>query len=197
MSMPSIVPRVFMMLALVILGGCLSTPLSSLPKLARLDFLTMDFAEVRAGLRQPSALALRPGDFVMTVKTKTDGSSDETADRFVLVEATEPAERQSLATEAKPGFALSVWRIAPEDVPRLASIQERTRVSIKYGPRVRGSIEIAVTGGCVRADIPAGPFAVSTYLKPARGESFITLSTDADLRGMIMAKGQQVSLPRC
>ncbi len=197
MSIPPVIPRVFMLLALLVLGGCLSTPLSSLPKLARLDFLTMDFAEVRAGLRQPSALALRPGDFVMTVKTKTEGSSDETVDRFVLVEAAEPAERHPLSMEAKPGFVLSVWRIAPEDVPRLAAIQERTRVSIKYGPRVRGSIEIAVTGGCVREDIPAGPLPVSTYLKPARDESFITLSANADLRGMITGKDQQVSLPRC
>ncbi|MFS8044532.1 hypothetical protein [Rhizobium sp. BR 314] len=197
MPISLVIPRVFMLLALLALGGCLSTPLSSLPKLARLNFLTMDFAEVRAGLRQPSALALRPGDFVMTVKTKTDGSSDETVDRFVLLETTEPAELQSLATEVKSGFALSAWRVAPTDVPRLAAIQERTRASLQHGPRVRGSIEITVTGGCTRETIPAGPLAVSTYLKPARGEGFITLSANADLRGMIAAKRQQVSLPRC
>jgi hypothetical protein len=190
-------PSFLLLLISLALSGCLGTPLSSLPRLARLDFLTMDFSEVRAGLRLPAALGLRPGDAVMTVKTRTEGSQAETVDRFVLVEATEPAERAPLAGEAKPGFALSVWQIAPGDVPRLAAIQERSRASREHGPRIRGSVEIRVSGGCARQAIPAGPLAMSSYLKPARDESFITLNSDADLREALAQSGQQGPIPAC
>lgn len=195
MSLP--VSPSFVILALSLaLSGCFGVPVSSLPRLMRLDFLAMDFGQVRAGLRLPANLAVRPGDAVMTIKTRTDGGA-ETADRFVLVEAMEPAERASMAAEAKPGFTLGVFRIAPSDVPRLAELQARIRASQQQGPRLRGSIDIRVSGGCLRGAVADGPLPVSSYLKPARDEGFITLSQDVDLRQMIPSSDWAERMPRC
>ncbi|QCI68986.1 hypothetical protein E8M01_01480 [Phreatobacter stygius] len=178
------------------LSGCFGVPVSSLPRLMRLDFLTMDFNEVRAGLRLPAMLALRPGDATMSIKTRAEGRP-ETVDRFVLVETTAPAERAGLAGQARPGFALSVWRVDPNDVPRLAAIQALGRDSRTSGPRIRGSVEIRVAGGCARSAIPDGPVRISSFLKPAREESFITLTEDTDLRAAIAAADWQDKVPRC
>lgn len=196
MALPRL-SRAFVLMAVsLILSGCFGASLSSLPRLMRLDFLTMDFNEVRAGPRLPSVLALRPGDAVMTIKTRAEGRP-ETADRFVLVETTAPAERAGLAQEARAGFAVSVWRVDPDDVPRLTALQARIRLSRTQGPRLSGSIDIRVSGGCARSAIPAGPVRVSSYLKPARQESFITLTEDADLRDAIPVADWQSHVPSC
>lgn len=195
MSLPASPSFILLALSLA-LSGCFGTPLSSLPRLMRLDFLAMDFNEVRAGLRLPASLALRPGDAVMTIKTRTDGGA-ETVDRFVLAEAADPAERSGLAERARAGFTLGVFRVEPHDVPRLAALQARIRASQERGPRLRGSIDIRVSGGCLKGTVADGPLPVSSYLKPARGESFITLTEDMDLRQTIPSADWAERMPPC
>lgn len=196
--MPSRRCRPFAVLAAacLVLGGCLSTPITSLPRLMRLDLATMDMREVRAGLRLPSMLRVRPGDAVMTVRLRPDGGqpSDET---FVLVETTEDSERAALAAEARSGHALSIWRIAPEDLGRIAAIQQRVRDSLVRGPRVRGGLEVRIAGGCRTAPVPAGPVSMSSYLKPGRDESYITLVADLDLRRFIALRDWDQKIPAC
>ena len=186
----------FLTAAAIALGGCLSTPISSIPRLIRLDLATMDMNEVRAGLRLPAMLRVRQGDATMTIKTRVDGGAS-TGDRFVLVEETEDRERAGLAAESRSGFSLSIWRVAPADVARLAEIQERVRHSQTRGPRVRGSLEIKVSGGCRTAPIPGGPVLMSSFLKPGRGETYITLVDGLDLRNVIPQADWQSKLPAC
>lgn len=178
------------------LAGCLSTPMTSLPRLMRLDLATMDMNEVRAGLRLPAMLRVRPGDASMIIKTRVEGGPS-TEDVFVLEEATEERERAGLGGEARSGFSLSVWRVAPGDVPRVAAIQQRVRASLERGPRVRGSLEIRVSGGCKTASIPAGPVLMSSLLKPGRGETYITLVDGLDLRQLIPQADWHAKLPVC
>lgn len=177
------------------LAGCLSTPLRSIPRLMRLDFTTMRMDEVRAGLRLPAMLRVRPGDASMTVKTR--GPDGATEDVFVLVQDGDAREHAGLAAEAKPGFALSLWRVEAADLPRLTAIQERVRASRDQPGRLRGSIEIKVSGGCRTAPVPEGPVAMSSYLKPARDEGYITLVDGIDLRQLIPSTDWQAKLPTC
>jgi hypothetical protein len=178
------------------LGGCFATPVTSIPRLMRLDLATMDMNEVRAGLRLPAMLRVRPGDAVMTIKTRVEGAA-VSEERFVLAEATEERERSGLAGEAQRGFALSVWRVAPADVPRMAALQERLRASRASGPRIRGSLEVTVSGGCATGAVTPGPVLMSSFLKPARGETYITLLDGLDLRQHIPLADWDQKIPRC
>ncbi|QCK88094.1 hypothetical protein E8L99_21200 [Phreatobacter aquaticus] len=197
MSLSRLVSRLaFVAACSVGIGGCLSTPISSLPRLMRLDLATMDMDDVRAALRLPAMLRVRPGDAVMTIKTRVDGGNP-TEDRFVLVESTVERERVEMAAEARAGAGISIWRIAPGDVPRVAAIQQRVRASLVQGPRVRGSLEIQVSGGCRTAPIPEGAVPMSSFLKPARGETYITLVSDLDLRRVIPLGDWQAKIPEC
>jgi hypothetical protein len=180
----------------VALAGCLSTPITSLPRLMRLDFATLDMSDVRAGLRLPGMLRIRPGDATMTIRTRVEGGQP-TEDAFVLEEVSDDRERAGLAGEGRAGFALSVWRVAAADVPRIAAIQQRVRASLASGPRVRGSLEIKVSGGCKTAPIPAGPVLMASFLKPARGEPYINMVDGLDLRQLIPQADWQAKLPAC
>lgn len=182
----------------VMLAGCLtSVPLTSIPKLMRLDFLLMDFQYVRVGLRLPSILTLRTGDAAMIITTKTDGVAGETVDVFGLVEDTDTASRAALAQEAVRDFTISVWRVSPEDVSRLAAIQERSRRPRTSGPRTSGSVAIQISGACAKGPIPAGPVRVSSYLKAAQKDDYIPLARNFDLRNEIKATDWEQKIRRC
>lgn len=163
------------------LTGCMTVPISSIPKLMRQDFLTMDFEHVRVGLQLPSNLSLRSGDAVMITRSRTDGAPEETVETYALVADMDEAALAKFKPEKREGMLASVWRVKPDDVGRLAALQERVRVSRVQGPRIRGSTEIKIVKACHTGKFPAGPIYSSIYMKPAENEDYIPTSLDADL----------------
>ncbi|WP_246669626.1 hypothetical protein [Agrobacterium sp. B1(2019)] len=166
---------------LLFLAGCMTVPISSIPKLMRQDFLTMDFEHVRVGLQLPANLSLRSGDAVMITRSKTDGATEETVETYALVADTDAAALAKFRPEKRDGMLASVWRVKPEDVGRLAELQERVRRSRAQGPRIRGSTAIKIVKACFKGTFPAGPIYSSIYMKPAENEDYIPTSLDADL----------------
>lgn len=166
---------------LLFLAGCMTVPISSIPKLMRQDFLTMDFEHVRVGLQLPANLSLQSGDAVMITRSKTDGATEETVETYALVADTDAAALAKFRPEKRDGMLASVWRVKPEDVGRLAELQERVRRSRAQGPRIRGSTAIKIVKACFKGTFPAGPIYSSIYMKPAENEDYIPTSLDADL----------------
>lgn len=166
---------------LFFLTGCMTVPISSIPKLMRQDFLTMDFEHVRVGLQMPVNLSLRSGDAVMITRSRTDGADEETVETYALVADTDAAALVKFRPEKRDGMVTSVWRVKPEDVGRLAALQERVRRSRIQGPRIRGSTEIKIVKACFKGALPAGPIYSSIHMKPAENEDYIPTSVDVDL----------------
>lgn len=166
---------------LLFLTGCMTVPIPSIPKLIRQDFLTMNFEHVRVGLQLPANLSLSSGDAVMITRSRADGAVGETVDTYALVADTDAAALVKFRPEKREGMSTSVWRVKPEDVGRLAELQERVRLSRAQGPRIRGSTEIKIVKACFKGAFPAGPIYSSIYMKPAENEGYIPTSIDADL----------------
>lgn len=171
----------FLPVLLLFLTGCMTVPISSIPKLMRQDFLTMNFEHVRVGLQLPANLSLRSGDAVMITRSKTDGATGETVETYALVADTDAAALAKFRPEKRAGMLTSVWRVKPEDVGRLAELQEQVRRSRVQGPRIRGSTEIKIVKACFKGVFPVGPIYSSIYMKPAENEDYIPTSIDADL----------------
>ena len=185
------------LILLFFLTGCMTTPISSIPKLMRLDFLTMNFEHVRVGLQLPAHLSLGSGDAVMIVRSVTDGVKGETVETFALIEDKDAAARAQFHAEKRAGTATSVWRIKPEEVSRLAALQEKVRLSRIEGPRIRGSTEIEILRACVTGVLPTGPVYFSTYIKPAENEDYIAMTVDADLTKVFGAGQVAARIRQC
>ncbi len=185
------------LILLFLLTGCMTTPISSIPKLMRLDFLTMNFEHVRVGLQLPAHLSLGSGDAVMIIRSVTDGVKGETVETFALIEDKDAAARVQFHAEKRAGTATSVWRIKPEEVSRLATLQEKVRLSRIEGPRIRGSTEIEILRACVTGVLPTGPVYFSTYIKPAENEDYIAMTVDADLTKVFGAGQVAARIRQC
>ena len=187
-----------LLILLVFLSGCMTTPISSIPKLMRLDFLTMNFEHVRVGLQLPTFLSLRAGDAVMIIRSTTDGVKDKTVETFGLIEENmAEADRARFNVKHRAGWGTSVWRIKPEDIARLTALQEKVRRSRIEGPRIRGSTEIEILRVCVAGVLPSGSIYFSTYIRPAENEDYIPMSLDADLVKVFGAAQIATRVSRC
>jgi len=187
-----------LLILLVFLSGCMTTPISSIPKLMRLDFLTMNFEHVRVGLQLPTFLSLRAGDAVMIIRSTTNGVKDKTVETFGLIEENMvEADRARFNVKHRAGWGTSVWKIKPEDIARLTALQEKVRRSRIEGPRIRGSTEIEILRVCVAGTLPSGPIYFSTYIKPAENEDYIPMSLDADLVKVFGAAQIATRVSRC
>lgn len=187
-----------LLILIVFLSGCMTTPISSIPKLMRLDFLTMNFEHVRVGLQLPTFLSLRAGDAVMIIRSATDGVKDKTVETFGLIEEDmSEADRARFKAKNRAGWGTTAWRIKPEDVARLTALQEKVRHSRIEGPRIRGSTEIEILRVCVAGTLPSGPIYFSTYIKPAENEDYIPMSIDADLVKVFGAAQIATRVSRC
>src|SRR5215510_6352739 len=75
----------------VALSGCGHMPVTSMVKLARVDFETSDPAQLRAAIKLPRILRPRPNGVALRIAVRV-GSSPEEARDFMLRELSEPGE---------------------------------------------------------------------------------------------------------
>ncbi|WP_265441687.1 hypothetical protein [Bradyrhizobium sp. SEMIA] len=77
--------RVLASAAALMLGGCGSVPLTSIPPLARIDARTTDLSMLRVAVQLPDALRSRSGGVKLDVVTKLAGEA-EAKTSFAMME---------------------------------------------------------------------------------------------------------------
>jgi hypothetical protein len=181
------------MIALVLLPGCATTPVSSMAKLARTDFTTIDPVALRVAVKASQSLKPRRGG----VKLKLGGSLDgaEQQHEFVLAEVTDPAELASLRAEVTPGTAVHAFRLEPADVSRLVAIRSEMLAAKQRG--AKGSLTIGVSAdGCRLGPLP-DKVLLTTYLRTGPVDEFFALMRDVDpFQGVDLAQ-RDAKLPPC
>lgn len=193
----SVASRIASLAGLVALAGCLSTPPSTLVKLARLSPLESDPAQMRIAVRAPSSIRVRTGDIRLAMRF--DGPSPETS----LIAETQPLiEEQAgpvpgIADDRADGTRLHVAELSPEDAQRIAAVQRRIKQLRADGVEGRGSLSVTATG-CAQSPVPDGPVLITTYLQTAVQEDFVILNRRVDLRTALISEGADLAqIPPC
>src|SRR5215475_14998784 len=174
------------------LSGCGHMPVTSMVKLARVDFETSDPAQLRAAIKLPRELRTRPNGVSLRIAVRV-GRAPEEAREFLLRELPPPAE---LAREAGADTHIFAYRIDDADLPRLAAF--RTELIARKSSGQRGSITISVQPlACKTAELPEGPVYLTSYLRTAETGIYVTLARDVDLRTIAPEHAFVDSIPRC
>ena len=189
-----IAPRVALAAAmLAILAGCASMPVTSMVRLARTDFSTVDPAQLRVAVKLPQGISPRR-DRVRLVFTATiDGVPQK--QEFVLADLADPGELSRLRADVIPGFTIHGFRLAPADIPRLAAFRADLLARKKAG--AHGSMSLSVAADACRVGALPDTVLLTTYLRTEQDSDFYPLLDDVDLLKAIPGKDGAELLPPC
>jgi hypothetical protein len=174
------------------LAGCGHMPVTSMVKLARVDFETSDPAQLRAAIKLPRSLRTRPNGVSLRIAVRV-GRTPEDARDFLLHEVPAPPE---LARDADADSHVFAYRIDEADLPRLAVF--RAELIAKKSSGQRGSSSISVQPqACKTTELAEGPVHLTTYLRTAETGSYVTLARDVDLRTVAPEHAIVDRIPGC
>jgi hypothetical protein len=172
--------------------GCSHMPVTSMVKLARVDFETSDPVQLRAAIKLPRTLRPRPNGVALRIAVQVGRAPEEARD-FMLRELPEPAE---LTREAGADSHIFAYRIDDADLARLAAF--RTELIAKKSSGQKGSISISVRPqACKAGELPDGPIYFTTYLRTAETKDYVALARDVDLRSIVPNAAVVAEIPRC
>jgi hypothetical protein len=186
--LPQCLLRVLLMLAM---AGCSHMPVTSMVKLARIDFETTDAAQLRAAIKMPRSLRPQQNGVALRIAVQVGRAPEEARD-FMLRELPEPSE---LTREAGRDSHIFAYRIDDSDLARLMAF--RSELIAKKSSGQKGSISISVRPqACKAAELADGPVYFTTYLRTAETKDYVALARDVDLRS-IVPDGAVARIPRC
>ena len=179
-------------LSILAMTGCSHMPVTSMVKLARVDFETSDPAQLRAAIKLPRTLRPRANGVALRIAVQVGRAPEEARD-FMLHELPEPAE---LTREAGAGSHIFAYRIDDADLARMAAF--RAELMAKKSSGQRGSISISVRPqACKAGELPNGPIYFTTYLRTAETKDYVALARDVDLRSIVPNAAVVAEIPRC
>ena len=184
--------RLLRVLPMLAMAGCSHMPVTSMVKLARVDFETSDPVQLRAAIKLPRTLRPRPNGVALRIAVQVGRAPEEARD-FTLREIPEPAE---LTREASAGSHIFAYRIDDSDLARLAAF--RAELIAKKSSGQKGSISISVRPQACKADeLADGPIYFTTYLRTAETKDYVALTRDVDLRSIVPNAAVVAEIPRC
>lgn len=174
------------------MSGCGHMPVTSMVKLARVDFETSDPTQLRAAIKLPRTVRPLPKGVMLRIAVRVGRAPEEARD-FVLRELPEPAE---LARELGPDSHIFAYRIDDADVARLTAF--RSELMARKNSGQKGSLTISVRPqACKVGELVDGPLYFTTYLRTAETQEYVTLARDVDLRSLVSDTAVVAAMPRC
>jgi hypothetical protein len=191
-----LLPCLLRTLLMLAMAGCSHMPVTSMVKLARVDFETSDPAQLRAAIKLPRTLRPQPNGVALRIAVQVGRAPAEARD-FMLRELPEPAE---LTREAGTDSHIFAYRIDDSDLARFKAFRSEliARKSAAQSSGQKGSISISVLPqACKAGELADGPVYFTTYLRTAETKDYVPLARDVDLRSIVPNAAIVAEIPRC
>jgi hypothetical protein len=168
--------------ALFSLASCASVNPVGLAKLAAMNPLTTEPSQLSVAARLPDSLKLRTGDLIMVIETEGAAGPDKIEETFLL-EVKEAKAGDAGVIVPESGERLQTARVAIADLARLTAAQGKARaLKAGGGTRGKGSISVAVQGGCKTGEPSAGPLMLNIFMETEKDGGWFPVVSDYDMR---------------
>lgn len=181
--MPVLFRLPFIMFAVLLTAGCLTTPPSTLFKLSRLSPLEADPAAIRLAARLPEPLRIRDGDIRLRISFDGGTGATRLVEEYgaVIVEA--PAGTPGIG-EGAAADRTYVAALTDDDAASLTDVQRRIRAWRAAGVEGQGQLSVMATA-CADGPVPSGPIPLTTWMRTGPDEPFFVLARNVDLRRQV------------
>jgi hypothetical protein len=180
-----------------ILAGCGHMPVTSMVKLARVDFAATEPAALRAAVKLPRAIRPRPQGVTLRIGVRLASGHEEFQD-FLLREASDAGEMAALKDELDADTHVFAFRLDSAETQRLAAFRDGLKKKQAESRRSGGALTIAVRpDACRTGELPSGPVRLTTYLHTAETGGYLPLARDLDLRTVVTGRDVVAEIPPC
>lgn len=179
-----------------LLAACGHVPVTSMLKLARIDFKTTDPASLRVAVKLPSSIKPQRDKLRLRVAVQLPGS-DETTQDFVLSEISDPAELAMLREEAGAGAHVFAYRLDTAEANKLVAFREDLLKKKQEGSRGGGLKINVVPEACRSGVVASGEVPFTTYLRTPETGGYVTLAEDVDMRTVVPGRDLVSEMPAC
>jgi len=189
--------RLVLLAIAFLLAGCGHMPVTSMIRLARADLAATDPAQLRAAVKLPRVLKLKPAGVALRIGVKLANGEENTQD-FVMREVSDPADVVALHAELEPNTQIFAYRLDPAEASRLAAFRDALKKKQEASGRRGGNLTITVRPDACRAgDLPDRPVYITTYLKTAETGGYVPVARDVDLRTVVPGRDVTQEIPAC
>jgi hypothetical protein len=172
-------------------------PVTSMVKLARVDFAATEPALLRAAVKLPRAIRSRPQGVALRIGVRLAAGHEEFQD-FLLREASDAGEMAALKDESDADTHVFAFRLEPAEAQRLAAFRDGLKKTQAERAGRGGALTIAIRpDACRTGDLPAGPVRATTYLRTAEMGAYVPLARDVDLRTVMTGRDVAAEIPGC
>jgi hypothetical protein len=177
------------------LSACASLSPMALTRLAGLDPLEIEPAQISVAAVMPVPLRLRTGDVVLTFVMDAPPPYGPVNEQLLL---------EIVASERAPGVPISpsfervqTARVAKADLARLAAAQAKARAFRETGRKDgKGSISVSIVGGCRDGAINRGQLIAEIYTRTKASEQYFPLVKSLNL-GKLLSEDAIGKIPVC
>lgn len=180
------------MVCLTPMVGCMTTPVSSMVKLARITPLEASPAEMKFAIKSPGYLKVRNGDITVSLSFDTGQTETSLLEVYKPIIDENAVPGQGISIGAQDGSRLAIARFSAEDAASMRAAQKRVKTLRANGVEGKGSFSVGATG-CVTNKAPDGPIFITTWLKTSQAEDFFIVTKNIDLRKVLAKSTQRAS----
>lgn len=171
--------------AALFLAGCGHMPVTSMIKLAQVDFAKTDPAQLRAAVKLPRVVRPRPQGMALRITVKLADGHEEFAD-FKLLEASDPKELLDLRRELDANSHIFAYRLEEKEAVRLAAFRAALEKKQAASGGKGGALTIAIRPeACRTGELSGRALAFTTYLRTPETGDYVPLARDVDLRTVV------------
>ncbi len=187
--------------SLFALTGCGSVPLTSLWKMRALNLEELDPQAMRAALVLPPGLQVQADSARLDISVSRevrqgDGrlAQERLQEQLVLEPLSSSAELSALQGEARPRHTLKLWRIRPDELPRLRRLRQQ---ALAWPPGSGRTLSLGIGFEGCRQRGGADTWPVTSLLRFSTDGDYIALLRDADLARLLPPQELARRFPVC
>lgn len=180
----------------VLPAGCGHMPVTSMVKLARVDFTATDPAGLRAAVKLPATMKPLRDQVRLRITVRLANGKEESQD-FRLTEPSDPSDISPLRAEIEAATHMFAYRLEPAEAARLALFRDALKQQTASGGR-GGALTVSIAPEiCRNGEVPAGPVLFTTYLRTAETGGYVPLARDIDMRRVLPGRDLAAQMPAC
>lgn len=163
------------------LTGCLSVPITSVPKLLALKPETMDISGMEVAVRVQDDFVIDEDGVILRFVAPIS-NSDETLKKTISLTPIEAALTPYLQKQTRRGFQIKRFRVNPDDVPLFVDYRNQVLEERALGIGNKKGSFFAAAKGCLKQS--ANPFVdikMTLYLKTDKEKKYFKLFREQKL----------------